>query len=151
MILIKNSQERSRFIKFAIVGTIGFGVDFLVFNLFRSVIGFEPIPSSIFSFIAAISSNFIWHRYWTFPESRNKKITSQLSQYAFVNTIGWLIRTTILAIIILPMVKFAESIDIQIFLSPKFIGENLSLAIVVITVMFWNYFINRYWTYNDID
>jgi putative flippase GtrA len=31
------------------------------------------------------------------------------------------------------------------------LGENLALATVVIIVLFWNFFINRYWTYNDVE
>ncbi|MCK4899424.1 MAG: hypothetical protein KAS38_11630, partial [Anaerolineales bacterium] len=33
----------------------------------------------------------------------------------------------------------------------EFIGHNLALAIAVVVVMFWNFFANRYWTYNDVD
>ena len=31
------------------------------------------------------------------------------------------------------------------------IGLNLTKAIAAIIVMMWNFFINRYWTYNDVD
>jgi putative flippase GtrA len=31
------------------------------------------------------------------------------------------------------------------------IGKNLSLMLAVGIVMFWNFFVNRYWTYNDVD
>ena len=30
-------------------------------------------------------------------------------------------------------------------------AKNLTLAVAVGLVMLWNFFINRYWTYNDID
>ena len=36
-------------------------------------------------------------------------------------------------------------------LPPKIISDNLVLAITVVIVMFWNFFVNRYWTYSDID
>jgi putative flippase GtrA len=31
------------------------------------------------------------------------------------------------------------------------LGKNLTLAIAVSVVMLWNFFINRYWTYNDVN
>jgi putative flippase GtrA len=30
------------------------------------------------------------------------------------------------------------------------IGHNAALAVAIGIVMLWNYFANRYWTYNDI-
>ena len=29
--------------------------------------------------------------------------------------------------------------------------KNLTLALAVGIVMLWNFFVNRYWTYNDVD
>lgn len=66
MILINNSKERQRFIKFAAVGVTGFVVDFLTFNIFRSL-GLAPQVSSVLSFFAAVASNFTINRYWTYP------------------------------------------------------------------------------------
>jgi putative flippase GtrA len=36
-------------------------------------------------------------------------------------------------------------------LDAKAISDNITLAIAVIVVMFWNFFVNRYWTYSDIE
>ena len=36
-------------------------------------------------------------------------------------------------------------------LTAEFIAKNFTLAAAVAIVMMWNFFINRYWTYNDID
>jgi putative flippase GtrA len=35
--------------------------------------------------------------------------------------------------------------------SVKLLSYNVTLAIAVIIVMFWNFFINRYWTYGDVE
>ncbi len=35
--------------------------------------------------------------------------------------------------------------------TPEFLGKNFTLAIAVGVVMLWNFFVNRYWTYNDVD
>jgi putative flippase GtrA len=151
MMLISNPRERERFIKFAIVGTIGFGVDFLTFNLFRFGIGFSAEVSSVLSFSAAVVSNFLLNRYWTFPDSRSKPLVNQLFQYALVNVVGLIIRTVIFSLIIEPLVNFFEGLKVNLPFEANVLGENLALATVVLIVLFWNFFINRYWTYNDVE
>ena len=151
MMILNNARERTRFIRFAIVGSIGFLVDFTTFNLFRSGLGISPEISSIFSFMVAVGSNFIWNRYWTYPDSRSKPIIGQLFQFIIVNVAGLGIRTIIFILINKPLVSLFEILPISLPLEAYLLGENLALAIVVIIIMFWNFFINRYWTYGDID
>jgi putative flippase GtrA len=151
MMILNNARERTRFIRFAIVGSIGFLVDFTTFNLFRSGLGISPEISSIFSFMVAVASNFIWNRYWTYPDSRSKPIIGQLFQFIIVNVAGLGIRTIIFILINKPLVSLFEILSISLHLKAYMLGENLALAIVVIIIMFWNFFINRYWTYGDID
>jgi putative flippase GtrA len=150
MILIHNAKERERFIKFAVVGAIGFGVDFITYNIVRSGIGLTPEVSSVISFSAAVLSNFLFNRFWTYPDSRSKSVVKQVLQFSIVNVAGLIIRTTIFSLIHEGLVKFFEGVMEDFILPSRVIGENVSLAIVVIIVMFWNFFVNRYWTYNDI-
>jgi putative flippase GtrA len=151
MMIISNPRERERFIKFAIVGTIGFGVDFLTFNLFRFGIGFSAEISSVLSFSVAVVSNFLLNRFWTFPDSRSKPLVNQLAQYAVVNVVGLIIRTVIFSLINPPLVELFAGMSIDLPFEANVLGENLALATVVIIVLFWNFFINRYWTYNDVE
>jgi putative flippase GtrA len=151
MIIIRDPKERTRFLKFVVVGTIGFVVDFLTFNIVRSGIGLGPEISSVISFCVAVLSNFLFNRFWTYPDSRSKPLLGQLMQFAVVNILGLVIRTVIFSLIHNPMVSLFEMIAEDFGIPAIVLGENLSLAIVVIIVMFWNFFINRYWTYNDVD
>jgi putative flippase GtrA len=137
--------------KFVVVGTIGFVVDFLTFNIVRQVIGLSPEISSIVSFCVAVLSNFLFNRYWTYPDSRSKPILDQLIQFSVVNVIGLVIRTVIFSLIRSPLIEISKILIKNINIPATVLGENLSLGIVVIIVMFWNYFINRYWTYNDVE
>ncbi len=150
MILLQNTRERTRFLKFATVGAIGFGVDFLVFNLVRNVLGLPPIPSNMLSFVAAVTSNFLLNRFWTYPDSRTKPFLQQMGQYALVNVAGLAIRTGVFSLIHEPYVAVFDRVPLP-FLPEHFLGENLALATVVVIVMFWNFFVNRYWTYNDVE
>jgi len=151
MKMITDKRERERFIKFAIVGSIGFGVDFLTFNLFRSGVGLSAEFSSVLSFSAAVISNFLLNRFWTYPDSRSKPLIGQLLQFSAVNVVGLVIRLVIFSLITDPMIRLVEGLEFELPIGSGVIGENMALASVVIIVLFWNYFINRYWTYNDVE
>jgi len=153
MIIIRDAKERSRFLKLAVVGSIGFGVDVLTYNVVRSTFALTAELSSVISFCVAVISNFSFNRFWTYPDSRSKPISGQLGQFASVNVIGLIIRTVIFSLIKNPLVTMFEVIHQGTYFgfSAREVGENLSLAIVVVIVMFWNFFINRYWTYNDVE
>jgi putative flippase GtrA len=151
--IVTNPRERSRFLKFATVGVIGAVVDFGTFNLLSSGVGLPVVLASVFSFIAAIISNFTWNRFWTYPDSRSKPMTRQMIQFSFVSIVGLAIRTPIVAILEPTFSRLFRGTGFLPlgFITQQLLAENLALAIAVITVMFWNFFINRYWTYNDIS
>ena len=151
--VLSNPRERTRFLRFAVVGAIGAVVDFGTFNLLSSVVGLSAVVASVFSFIAAIISNFTWNRYWTYPDSRTKPIGHQLFQFTVVSLVGLAIRTPLIAVLE-PLLTslFGKLSYLPIgFVTADLLGENLALAIAVIVVMFWNFFINRYWTYSDVE
>jgi putative flippase GtrA len=149
--ILTNPKERTRFMRFSIVGIIGAIVDFGTFNLLTSLVKINPVISSVISFTAAVSSNFTWHRFWTYPDSRSKRLGHQVSQFALVSLIGLTIRTPIFALLERPLGKIFTSLAIPLPLSPQVLGHNLALAVAVGVVMLWNFFVNRYWTYNDVD
>ncbi|MCK5634820.1 MAG: GtrA family protein, partial [Anaerolineales bacterium] len=93
----RTRRELNRFLKFSVVGGIGAVVDFGSFNLLANVLGIASIAASIISFSAAVTSNFLWNRYWTYPDSRSKPVSQQIIQFATVNIIGLVIRTPIFA------------------------------------------------------
>lgn len=150
--IITNPHERSRFLRFAVVGIFGAVVDFGTFNILTSLVGLTAVVASIFSFLAAVVSNFTWNRYWTYPDSRSKPIGRQLIQFSFVSLIGLAIRTPLIAVLDRLFIYVLSRTDLAFngVLSIKVIAGNLALAIAVIVVMFWNFFVNRYWTYSDV-
>ena len=151
MSIIRNRREQKRFAKFAIVGAIGAGVDFLTFNLFFALLGLPPVPASVISFLAAVTSNFILNRHWTFPDSRSKAIGTQMAQYGLVNLIGLLIRTPIFAGLSALFINLLNGRKLPLSLGSVVVAHNLALAGAIGVVLFWNFFINRYWTYGDVE
>ena len=150
--IISDPRERTRFLKFAVVGIIGAVVDFGVANLLVYVFQVNLVIAGTISFICAIISNFTWNRFWTYPDSRSKSPMKQFVQFAVISVMGLAIRIPILKFGEPLLLKFFEWLPIQIpVFTPDFLAKNFTLAIAVIIVMFWNFFVNRYITYGDVD
>jgi putative flippase GtrA len=147
--LFTDANECTRFLKFATVGAIGTVVDFGIFNLLNIVFGIAPIYAQAVSFATAVVNNFLWNRHWTYPESRSKKVHHQMLQFGLINVGGLIIRTPIVGGLEHPLGHLLAKFGIQAATADG-LGENMALAIAIGIVMLWNYFANRYWTYNDI-
>lgn len=151
-IIITNPRERTRFLRFAMVGIIGAVIDFGLANLLIKFYSAPLVLAGTASFIAAVISNFSWNRFWTYPDSRSKPITKQLVQFTIVSVIGLGIRIPTLAVLEPILYRFFSILPYSFpYLTPDFLSKNVTLAIAVVIVMFWNFFINRYWTYNDVN
>lgn len=149
--ILNDAKERNRFLKFAVVGAFGAVIDFGVMNLLTHLLDMSLVYAGTISFICAVISNFIWNRYWTYPESRSRPLISQLGMFFLVNAAGVAIRIPILHFLEPPLMRFFESPLHITHASSEFYAKNLTLAAAVGIVMLWNFFVNRYWTYNDID
>jgi putative flippase GtrA len=157
-----NRKEFKRFAKFLAVGTTGFIVDFGVFNLLLKALNFPPVLAQAISFTLAAINNFLWNRYWTYPDSRSKPILQQFGMFFVLSVIGLLIRTPIFALFSGPMVALVETMQYGVFaglidfvtstlhVSIEQLGLNAALAIAVLVVLFWNFFANRFITYSDV-
>jgi putative flippase GtrA len=156
--LMSNPKKIERFIKFAIVGSIGAIVDFIVLNIMKLV--FESIglgetwnvsvsarqiqlaAANTVSFSAAVLSNFTWNRLWTFPESRERPLGTQLLQFTIVNITGLVINTLIL-------VGLDQYVLQHVF--PARLSYNIAKAVAIGVVLFWNFGMNLIWTYRGIE
>jgi putative flippase GtrA len=145
-------MEVKRFIKFGIVGLIGFTIDTTTLNL---LVGFANMQTTVLrlaaktiSFTLALTSNFFWNRYWIYPETRTERKRVTAPKFALVNAGGWALNLVIFG--------FLSSIFIYIFsewLEPQaalLAGINAAQMCAVAVVMFWNYFVNRYWTFRKV-
>jgi len=149
--IISDRRERSRFLRFAVVGAVGAVVDFGSYTILHNLLGVNAVLASVLSFMAAIVSNFTWNRLWTYPDSRSKQVSKQLVQFTVVSGVGLAIRTPLFALLVEPLNQLFYKLPSIPFLPDDFLGDKVALAIAVIVVMFWNFFANRYWTYSDVD
>jgi putative flippase GtrA len=149
--VLSNPVERSRFLKFMAVGAFGAVVDFGIANVLTHFLGMVLVVAGTISLGCAIISNFLWNRFWTYPDSRSRPLGHQLGMFSLVNLAGVAIR--------IPILHFVEPILLKVFkpgpafgaFSAEFAARNATLALAVGIVMLWNFFVNRHWTYNDID
>ena len=165
----RRAREVERFIKFAFVGVIGFLIDAgTVLVLQNTVLPpvnnlSEPLANNValtqsIAFVLAVCSNFVWNRLWTYPDSRSQSAPRQLTQFAIVSVIGWVIRTVWIGLSYEPLGELStvliSSLDADYapaLLDQHKLGTMVALLFGVIVVMFWNFLANRYWTYNDVD
>jgi putative flippase GtrA len=150
MILTEN-QERIRFLKFAMVGAVGAVIDFGVMNLMTRMFNMKLVFAGTISFTCAVISNFILNRYWTYPDSRSRHLLHQLGMFVIVSAAGIAFRIPILHYVEPLMASFIENMTRVSDANAEVLAKNFTLAFAIGVVMIWNFFINRYWTYNDID
>ncbi len=150
MILTAN-KERARFLKFATVGAIGSVLDIVIMNLLTQLLNMRLVYAGTISLICAIVSNFMFNRYWTYPDSRSRHFLHQLSMFFLVNVVGIVFRIPILHFVEPMMANAFERMAHLSHSSAQIIAKNATLAFAIAVVMIWNFFINRYWTYNDIE
>lgn len=155
-------KEANRFVKFLIVGTIGFIIDFGLLTFLVELVRMPEIvvawtglshtaglvAANTISFSAAVISNFSLNRYWTYPESRSKRKRVQLPQFTLVSVLGWLINSAILALLHTPFDRLLANFKgIPVTVN----GYIPAKIVATVVVLFWNFFINRYWTYSNVD
>ena len=150
MNLINNKKERIRFLKFSFVGVTGTIVDFGIMNLMRLVFNLPLVWAQGISFSCAVINNFIWNRYWTYPESQKEAVTKQLIQFSIISVVGLLIRTPLVPWLDNVLLNLLNVNNIILPIENFVVSQNVALAISVGIVTLWNYFANRYWTFNNI-
>ncbi|HEX3053300.1 MAG TPA: GtrA family protein [Aggregatilineaceae bacterium] len=162
----EKAKEVERFLKFAIVGIIGAAVDFGVLNVLQATI-LHPVDPNFqakvalatgTAFTSAVTSNFIWNRYWTYPDSRSRSLRQQLVQFFIVNAVGLAFRLWFVHSLVTPFghagVDVLHSVGLGQSMSDgsiRQLGTNVAQFFAVWIVMVWNFFVNRYWTYNDVE
>lgn len=157
-------KEPKRFIKFLIVGVFGFVVDFGSFNLFHAVgvglwvsknliptaylIEHHEIIEQTLSFCCAVTSNFLWNYFWIYPEAQSEPFAKKLGQFVLVSVLGLVIGVPVFTVALTAIKPVVESLGLSN--SPINVAGNFALVCRVLVLLFWNFFVNRYWTYRHV-
>lgn len=155
------AKEVDRFLKFAAVGAFGAVVDFATLNILQNTtlvpegqnVDAKVALATGIAFTVAVISNYIWNRYWTFPDSRSRSAGTQFVQFFIISIVGLVFRLFFVGFsyeffgnMAAPVI--GSNLDTTAIAQ---LGSNIAQAISIGIVMFWNFFANRLWTYNDID
>lgn len=78
----------TQFIKFGIVGGLGFLVDTAMTYLGIYALGMERIPAGFFAFPFAVTFTWIGNRLYTFADKEHESMARQWSKFAAVCAVG---------------------------------------------------------------
>jgi dolichol-phosphate mannosyltransferase len=120
------------FVKFAVVGGIGTLINIAILYLLTEKAGVYYLISAIFSFIIAMSSNFILNKIWTFRENVKLGIGKKYFQFGLVSVSALLVNLFFLYI-------FTEVLGIYYIIS-----QILAIGIALII----NFLGNKIWTFS---
>ena len=119
------------FVKFGIIGGIGTLVNIAILYLLTEKAGVYYLISAIFSFIVAVSGNFILNKIWTFKESVKLEIGKKYLQFGLVGISALLVNLFFLYV-------FTEIFGIYYIIS-----QILAIGIALII----NFLGNKIWTF----
>ena len=125
-----------QFTKFVIVGLVNTAIDFFIyFSLTRGTDFFEQhlLSANIIAFSIAATNSFFWNKKWTFRD-QGKNYHVQYSKFLIVS-IGGLILSQGIFVIGVHYLKISDIIT--------------KLAAVAI-VTFWNFALNKLWTFKKV-
>lgn len=125
-----------QFAKFVMVGLVNTAIDFFIyFSLTRGTEFFERhlLSANIIAFSIAATNSFFWNKKWTFRD-QGKNYHTQYSKFLIVS-IGGLIIAQLIFVLGVHYLKISDIIT--------------KLAAVVI-VTFWNFALNKWWTFRKI-
>jgi putative flippase GtrA len=137
--LTTNRKEVGRFLRFSVVGTIGAVVDFSILISMVQFLGVAKVWANSCSFSIAVCSNFLWNRFWTYPETRHDPVLPQITQFVLLNLVGLGINQALFL-----------SLDRWAFPRWGPLGYISAKVIATGVVLFWNFGSNRLWTYRHV-
>jgi putative flippase GtrA len=90
----------------------------------------------------------MWNYFWIYPEAREANQAKKLTKFAIVSVAGLLIGVPVFSAAV---EVWKEIIGATALSSLQFnVAGNLALMTRVGVLLFWNFFVNRYWTYRDV-
>lgn len=116
-------------IRFISVGAIATMIQYILLIVLVEFLFIDPVIASAIGFALSAIFNYLANYYLTFS-SKEPHTTAGL-KFSAVATIGLMLNT------------FCMYLIIDILALPYLYAQVLSTIIV----LFWNFFINRYWTY----
>ncbi len=117
-------------LKFGIVGGSGYLINLAVFAVLAGALDVHHIAAAIGAFCAAVTSNFLWNRYWTFGPG-DGSAGFQAARFFAVSLAALGLNLIVL----------------EALLAGGEIGELTAQAVAVAVAMPFNFLGNKLWTF----
>ena len=134
-ITTKYGQLAGQVFRFAMVGVINTGIDFLILNILMAITnitsGSGLIPLNIISFALAVINSYFLNKKWAFKDPSSGDNTRKFSIFLLVSVLGALINTSVLT-------AFTSGLDPMFGLSSVLwanVGKILATGISLV----WNF------------
>ena len=132
--LVTGPTGPGRFVRFALVGLSGTGVNMGTFWLLTRVAHAPDLAAIVAGYVAATLSNFVLNDAWTFRDRRTKgaeATMTRLARFCLVSGVA----IGIYYAIYIPLTRNLEVYDL------------LALGIAIVVGMLWNFSVNFLWTW----
>jgi len=124
------------FIRFSIVGGLGFILNLILLTILHKKFGVNIFIAQLISAELALFGNFILHNYWTYAHHRVDKTKTNLLIKFHMTSWPAILGSTL-------MVGFFEKL--------AHFGNLLSLSISSIIILGWNFFWSKYFVWKDVN
>lgn len=146
-----NRREVKRFVKFAMVGTAGMFTHLTLANFFNFGLHFPDALANAIGFMTAVVQNYFLNYSWTFRDkqsSRTKARWVQASQFVLVSLVGLVINALVREVVsfIFHPIWLAAIPDPVV---AEVVNYNFSIIAAIGVVLFWNFAVNRLWTFRN--
>ncbi len=126
----RRPQSWWQLLKFGIVGGSGYLINLAVFAALSGSLGVHHAIAAIGAFCVAVTSNFIWNRYWTFGPG-DGSAGFQAARFFAVSVAALGLNLVVL----------------EALVSGGTVGELTAQAIAVAVAMPFNFLGNKLWTF----
>jgi len=97
---MRSGDMLAQLLRFAIVGTFGFGVDSAVLYLAMWLFGLGPYSARLISFLVAASVTWICNRVFTFADADQENPLRQWRRFLATNAVGGVVNYATYALIV---------------------------------------------------
>jgi len=137
-----------QFLKFAAVGVLNTGVDWLVFFLLTLAPFFSQFESwaKAISFVVSATNSFIWNSLWTFRSEFKKGIGKSKNKVAAGSE--YYVKFMVVSVIGFGLNLWTFTLARNyLFVGESRVKQLLALFLASGAVVIWNFLANKWWTY----
>ena len=119
--------------KFAIAGGLGAVVDFSLLNFIVWMFHVDPRVANIFSTLIASCIVFLINKHFAFRDRKGKS-TGQAARFTIAYALAYILNVVFTTLFITIGIHLLPTVSLPLV-------SNISKALAIGTVMFWNYFL----------